>query len=88
MSRKRTSLAFSWMKRLAGLDVVAHERGEHVVGDRGVLHRHLQQRARLGVHRGLAELLPVHLAETLEPADLDLAALVLALERAQRAPRP
>ena len=32
----------------------------------------------------IAELLPVHLAETLEPADLDLAALVLGLERAQR----
>ena len=36
------------------------------------------------IHRGGAELLPVHLAEALEPADLDLAAFVLGLERTQR----
>src|SRR4051794_15604962 len=69
---------------LARLDVVTHERGEHLVGDRGLLDRDLEERARLAVHRGRAELLPVHLAETLEPADLDLATFVLRLEHAQR----
>src|SRR3954447_22254099 len=64
---------------LARLDVVTHERGEHLVGDRGLLDRDLEERARLAVHPGRAELLPIHLAETLEPADLDLATFVLRL---------
>ena len=77
-------MAFCLDEAFAGLDVVAHELREDLVGDRGFLDRHLQQRARRRVHRGLAELLPVHLAETLEPADLDLAALVRRFELAQR----
>src|ERR1700693_6216221 len=65
----------------ACVDVVAHERREDLVCDRGVFDRALQQRAGGRVHRRVAELLPVHLAETLEPAHLDLATLVLGLER-------
>ena len=46
--------------------------------------RDLQQRAGRGVHGRLAQLVPVHLAEPLEPADLDLAARVRGLERGER----
>ena len=80
----RTSLAFSWMKFLRDSTSSPIRRGEDLVGDRGVLDRRPQQRARRRVHRRLLELLPVHLAEALEPVDLDLATLVLGLERAQR----
>src|SRR5262245_24294819 len=69
---------------LARLDVVTHQRQEHLVGDRGFLDRHAQQRAGCRVHRGLAEFLPVHLCEALESVDLDLAVRVRGLELAQR----
>ncbi len=45
------------------LHLVAHERGEHLVGDGGVVHRDLQQGALVGVHGGLPQLLRVHLAQ-------------------------
>ncbi len=78
-------MAFVWMKPRRGLDVLAHERREGLVGDRvDLVDRHLQQRAGSGVHRRLAELVPVHLAESLEPAHLDLAAGVRGLELGQR----
>ena len=56
-----------WMKRPPRLDVVAHQDREHLVGDRGLLDRDLQQRALRRVHGRLPELLGVHLAEALEP---------------------
>src|SRR5680860_376530 len=68
----------------ARLDVLTHEGGNHLVGDRGVFDRDLQEVPGRRVHRGLAELPPVHLAEALEPAHLELPILVLGLERAQR----
>src|ERR671919_1801534 len=67
-------------ERAPGVDVVAHEAGRDVVGDGGVFHRHLQQRPVARVHRGGPQLVVVHLAEALEPADLGLAALVLRQE--------
>src|SRR5438093_13258888 len=62
-----------------GFDVLAHQDGEHPVGLDRVLEIHSLQYAGLGVHRGLPELLRVHLAETLEPRDLDLLVAVLVL---------
>src|SRR5690348_4522869 len=50
----------------AWLDLVAHQHREEAVGGRGVVHRDLRERAGLRVHRGLAELVRVHLAEALE----------------------
>src|SRR5690606_18882624 len=55
------------------LDFVAHERLEDLVGQDGVVERHLHDRPRLGVHRGLPELLGVHLTETLVALDHDVA---------------
>jgi hypothetical protein len=52
-------------ERAAGLDRVAHQHGEHLVGAHRVLHGDLEERARLRVHGGLPELLRIHLAETL-----------------------
>src|SRR5688572_29369619 len=49
----------------ARLHRVAHQGDEDLVGEDGVVDGDLQQRARLRVHRGLPELLRVHLAETL-----------------------
>src|SRR5262245_40113514 len=42
---------------------VPHEHREHLVGADGVLHRDLEERARVRLHRGVRELLRVHLAE-------------------------
>src|SRR5438128_550873 len=47
------------------LDLVAHQHREHVVGLDGVVDLHAQQAAHGGVHRGLPELLRVHLAQAL-----------------------
>src|SRR5438094_7729254 len=47
------------------VDQVAHQLSEDVVGFLAFLHLHLQQRARVGVERGLPELAGVHLAEAL-----------------------
>src|SRR3954463_2154759 len=63
----------------AGVDVLAHQDAEQLVGGRGVLEGYLQQDPGLRVHRGLPQLGRVHLAEALEPLDgvvLDLAALL------------
>src|SRR5213594_3043844 len=51
----------------ARLDGVAHEHREHRVGADGILHRDLEERARLGVHRGVRELFRVHFAEAFVP---------------------
>ena len=40
-----------------------------VLGGDGVFQAHLQQRARLGVHRGFPELLGIHFAQALESRD-------------------
>src|SRR6476469_5839988 len=53
----------------ARLDVLAHQRGERLVRGGRVLEGHLEQRAGLRVHRGLPELLVVHLAEALVALD-------------------
>src|SRR5438874_2564362 len=48
-----------------GLDGVTHQDREHLVGADGVLHRDLQERPRLRIHRRLPELLGIHLTEAL-----------------------
>src|SRR5262249_54214852 len=53
------------------LHLVAHEGGEDLVGLVRVLDLHLQQRPRLGIHRGLPELRRVHLADALVAPDLE-----------------
>ena len=68
------------MKCLRLLDVVTHEDREDLVGDGGLLDGDLQQRAPVGVHRGLAELVAVHLAEALEALELLLVVRVLGEE--------
>lgn len=65
-------------ERLARLDLFAHEHGEHLVGVHGVLERDLLERAGLGVHGRLPELVRVHLAEALEAVDVDLRVRVVA----------
>jgi hypothetical protein len=64
----------------AGLDDVAHENGEHLVGIERVLlvQVDFEEAALLGVHRGFEELLGIHFSETFEAlngeaafADLD-----------------
>ena len=59
------------MNCAARLDHVAHERREDEVGLRGVLDRHLRERARRRVHRRVAQLRGVHLAEALEALQRD-----------------
>src|SRR2546430_10980472 len=70
---------------LALLDVRAHEDREQAIGRGGVLDVHPEQRARLRVHRGLPQLLRVHLAEALEPLRLELPVRV-AVELAEVVP--
>src|SRR3954451_4517648 len=53
----------------AGLDVLAHEDREQVVGLGGVVEGDLAEDAVLLVHRRDAQLLGVHLAEALEALD-------------------
>src|SRR3954454_6566334 len=67
LSRERVVLD----ERAPVLDDLAHQLREQHLGLRGVLDRHLLERARLRVHRGLAQLLGVHLAEALEPVQPD-----------------
>src|SRR5688572_6054094 len=55
-----------------GFDFVAHERLEDLVRLEGVIHRHLEDGPCLGVHRGLPELVGIHLAETLVALDGDV----------------
>src|SRR5207302_5559680 len=61
------------------LDVAAHQLLEDLVDLRDVLDLDLEQRARRRVHGRVPELVGVHLAQTLEAADLDLAAHALDL---------
>src|SRR6267378_3754026 len=48
-----------------GLDGVTHQDREHLVGADRVLHRDLQERPRLRIHRRFPELLGIHLTEAL-----------------------
>src|SRR5688500_303132 len=48
-----------------GLDLVAHERLEDLISQNRVLHTHSTDRARIRIHRGLPQLIRVHLAKTL-----------------------
>src|SRR6478735_4381515 len=56
-------------ERATGLDVLTHEDREDLVGRRGLVERDLQQRAVLGRHRRLPQLLVVHLAQALVALD-------------------
>src|SRR5215208_5061730 len=56
-------------KLFARLDLVAHQRGEQLIRHRRRLHRDLEHRSVLRVHRRLPELLRVHLRESLEAGD-------------------
>src|SRR2546422_883215 len=56
----------------ARLDFVAHERLEQLRGLERVLHGHLQERALVGVHRRVAQLVGVHLAQALVALDDDI----------------
>ena len=47
----------------AALDVFAHQRGENLFALDGVFKAYLEQRALLGVHGRLGELLGIHLAQ-------------------------
>src|ERR1039458_9679147 len=47
------------------LDLIAHQRGEDLVGGHGVLDPHLHEPSRLRVDRGLPKLLGIHLAQAL-----------------------
>src|SRR5918998_5668724 len=68
-------------KRLARLDLVAHERREELVCHRRRLDRYLQQRTVLRVHRRLPELDRFHLPEALEAADVGVAVGVQSRQR-------
>jgi hypothetical protein len=46
----------------ARFDIFAHQRGENILGSYRVLEFHLQQRARIGVHGRVPELLGIHFA--------------------------
>src|SRR6266478_5497906 len=55
----------------ARLDLVAHQLLEHLLSVLLRTDLHAQHRARLRIHRGLPQLLRVHLAQTLVALDLD-----------------
>ena len=53
----------------ARLDLVAHQRGEHLIGFGVIFRTHLQQRAPVRIHRRRPQLLRVHLTEALIAVD-------------------
>src|SRR5689334_16238707 len=53
----------------AGFHVLTHENREQLVGRRGVVEGDLAQHPHRRIHRGLPQLLGVHLAQTLVPLD-------------------
>src|SRR5438094_1440557 len=55
-----------------GLDVLAHQDGEHPVRLGGVLQRDLLQHTGLGIHGRLPELFGLHLGQALESLDVQL----------------
>src|ERR1700719_4941049 len=54
-------------ERAAGLDVLAHQHAEQLIGLGRVIQGHLQQDPAGRVHRGFPQLVGVHLAQALEP---------------------
>ena len=64
---------------LAGGHFLAHELREDRVGAHGVLNVHAEDGADVRIHRGLPELVRVHLAETLIALDGDAFAAILEL---------
>ena len=80
-SRLVTRRAFSSMNARRGSTWSPISIENTQVGGRGVLHRDLHERARRRIHRRLAQLLGVHLAEALEAVVVD------ALLGDRRAPR-
>src|SRR5580704_16694174 len=68
----------------AQLDVVTHQDGADLVGQRGLFHVDLQQRALRRIHRRVAQLGEVHLAQALEPVEVVLVVGVLGQERRLR----
>jgi RHH-type transcriptional regulator, rel operon repressor / antitoxin RelB len=63
ISKFTTFSALAWMNSRRGVDDVAHEGREDLVGRVGVLDLDLVEPADLGIERRLPELLRVHLAE-------------------------
>src|SRR6187401_866007 len=51
------------------LDLVTHQRGEHLIGFCMVFGTHLQERSNVGIHRRRPERLGVHLTEALITVD-------------------
>src|SRR6266540_1125331 len=59
-------------ERPSGLHVLAHEDAEHPIGLGGLVDGDLLQHPALRVHRGLPELLGLHLGQPFEPLDVHL----------------
>jgi hypothetical protein len=53
----------------AGLYIVTHQSGEHLISQKSILDGHLQHPPRFWVHRRFPELFRVHLAETFVALD-------------------
>src|SRR5674536_373904 len=56
-------------ERPPGLDVLAHQDAEQLVGERRIVESDLEQDAGGRVHGGVPQLLGRHLAQALEPTD-------------------
>src|SRR3954453_8970443 len=67
-------------ERAPGLDVLAHQHAEQFVRRRSIIQGDLEQHPLLRVHRGVPQLLCVHLAEALEPLNGILGQLLAALD--------
>src|SRR5688500_2590287 len=68
----------------AGLDVLAHEDGEHAVGLDGILQLDSLEDPALRVHGRLPQLLGFHLRKSLEPLDVHLLLAVVLSKLVQR----
>src|SRR5687767_5790610 len=70
-SNQRSNIEIPHVERVvfdelsARLDLVAHQRGEHLIGFGVIFGAHLQQRASLWIHRCRPQLLGIHFAEPL-----------------------
>src|SRR3989304_10600767 len=56
--------------RSARLHLLTHQYSENLIGEDGVIHVYLKERALLRIHRRLPELIGVHLSQTLKALDL------------------
>ena len=57
---------------LARLDRVSHQIAHRTLGLGGIVDAHLEQRARCGFHRGLPQLVGIHLTQALVALDVEL----------------